>query len=157
MSAHALKIGNLTNSSNKEENYRNRDSRCEASAGSQYYSHMTEFAQSDAGGAPDPQLAAFVLLARFLGVPAEPDQIHHDRGTDPYDFDQLVRIAKRLHLGARRKRPGFAELARLPLPALVALDDGGAALLLKVDESGDLGARYMVLTPERERPQVLST
>lgn len=89
--------------------------------------------------AADEALASFVLLAKFLGMPAEPEQIHHDRGQGdkPYDFDDLIRIAKKLGLMARRRLSTFGDLAKLPLPALVALRDGGTAILLKVDESGE--------------------
>lgn len=101
-------------------------------------------------------LASFVLLAKFLGVPAEPGQIHHDRGQGdaPYTFDDLIRIAKKLDLIARRRRASVSELAKMPLPALVSLADGGTAILLKVDDSGETDLRHLILTPESERPAV---
>jgi ATP-binding cassette, subfamily B, bacterial HlyB/CyaB len=36
-----------------------------------------------------PSLACFVLLAKFLGVPADPEQIAHERGKgdDPYSLE----------------------------------------------------------------------
>ena len=106
----------------------------------------------------DPALASFVLLAQFLGVPAEPAQIHHDRGQGdrPYDFDDLIRVAKKLGLMARRKGAPMAELAKLPLPALIRLADGGTAVLLKIDDTGDAGTRYMVLEPGSQRPDIWS-
>ncbi|TIX51143.1 type I secretion system permease/ATPase [Alteraurantiacibacter aquimixticola] len=106
----------------------------------------------------DAALASFVLLAQFLGVPADPAQIHHDRGRgdDPYDFDDLTRIAKKLGLIARRKRAPLADLPKLPLPALVRLADGGTAVLLKIDDNTDTGARFMVLAPGSERPEIWS-
>ncbi|MBV7267554.1 type I secretion system permease/ATPase [Erythrobacter ani] len=106
----------------------------------------------------DSALAAFIILAQFLDVPAEPSQIHHDRGQGdrPYTFDDLVRIAKKLGLLARRKRIRFFDLAKHPLPALARLQDGGTAILLKIDESADSGDRYMVLLPDRHRPEVWS-
>ena len=106
----------------------------------------------------DAALASFVLLAQFLGVPAEPSQIHHDRGQGdrPYDFDDLVRVAKKLNLIARRKRAVPSEFSKLPLPALVALRDGGTAILLKVDDTSDTGVRHMVLKPDSQRPEIWS-
>lgn len=106
----------------------------------------------------DAALASFVLLAQFLGVPAEPVQIHHDRGQGdrPYDFDDLIRVAKKLGLIARRKHAAPPEFPKLPLPALVHLRDGGTAILLKVDESGDTGVRHMVLKPDSQRPEIWS-
>ena len=104
----------------------------------------------------DAALASFVLLAQFLGVPAEPAQIHHDRGRgdEAYDFNDLTRIAKKLGLMARRKRARLEDLPKLPLPALVALADGGTAILLKVDDTGEAGTRHMVLTLGSERPEI---
>lgn len=104
----------------------------------------------------DPALASFVLLAQFLGVPADPAQIHHDRGQGdaPYDFDGLVRVAKRLGLIAKRRSSTIIDLTKMPLPALFALADGGTALLLKVDDSGETGTRYMVMRPDQQRPEI---
>jgi subfamily B ATP-binding cassette protein HlyB/CyaB len=104
----------------------------------------------------DEALASFVLLAKFLGVPAEPEQIHHDRGQGdkPYDFDDLIRVAKKLSLIARRRKATLAELPRMPLPALVALRGGATGILLKVDDNPDTGARHLVLKGDSERPEI---
>jgi subfamily B ATP-binding cassette protein HlyB/CyaB len=107
-------------------------------------------------GAADETLAAFVLLAKFLEVPADPGQINHDRGKgdEPYTFDDLLRTARKLGLIARRRAAEFDDLDKLPLPALVALAGGGAAILLKIDRTAETGARYLVMPPGGDRPQV---
>lgn len=117
---------------------------------------MTESDNNPSAAPADTALASFVLLAQFLGIPAEPAQIHHDRGQGdrPYDFDDLVRIAKKLDLIARRKCVDLRELTRLPLPALVALTNGGTAILLKIEENSDTGNRYMILLPDDQRPEI---
>ncbi len=104
----------------------------------------------------DEALACFVILAQFLGTPAEPSQIHHDRGQgdQSYSFDDLTRIAKKLGLIARRKNARIRDFTKLPLPALVGLADGGTAILFKAEDSGDSGTRYMVLKPDQQRPEV---
>lgn len=104
----------------------------------------------------DSALSAFVILAQFLGVPAEPSQIHHDRGQGDrsYTFDDLVRIAKKLELIARRKKASLEEFGKLPLPALVRLQDESTAIILKTEEDADNGDRYLVLLPDRQRPDV---
>ena len=104
---------------------------------------------------PDPALACFVLLARFLGVPADPQQIAHDRGKgdDPYSLEDLSRIAKRLGLVSRIRRCDPDELARMPLPAVAPLGDGDAAVILKVEESG-AEPRVLVQHADRERPEI---
>ncbi len=86
---------------------------------------------------PDPALGCFVLLARFLGIPADPQQIGHDRGKGdaPYTLEDLSRIAKKLGLVSRIRRCEPDELARMPLPAVAPLSDGDAAVILKVEES----------------------
>jgi ATP-binding cassette, subfamily B, bacterial HlyB/CyaB len=112
----------------------------------------------EASAFADEALAGFVLLAGFLGVPADPAQIHHDRGKgdEPYSFDDILRVAKKLGLIARRRTAAAGDLTKLPLPALAALADGGTAILLKVDESGETGARYLVMPANAERPQIWS-
>ena len=106
----------------------------------------------------DQALASFVLLAQFLGTPADAAQIHHDRGQGdrPYDFDDLVRVAKKLGLIARRKSAVFADLPKLPLAALAQLVDGGTVILLKVEENTDTGPRFMVMGAGAERPEIWS-
>lgn len=110
---------------------------------------------ADHSPAIDSSLTCFVLLAKFLGTPAEPEQIRHERGQGdgPFTFNQLARVAKRLALVARRRTATRPELARLPTPLLIALADGGAALLLRADET-DEASRYLVQRPDAERPEI---
>jgi ATP-binding cassette, subfamily B, bacterial HlyB/CyaB len=106
----------------------------------------------------DPTLTGFTLLASFLGIPADAAQIHHDRGKgdEPYTFDDLLRVAKKLGLIARRRGANFGELKKLPLPALVTLADGGTAILLKIDDASENGLRYLVMLPGGGRPTIWS-
>lgn len=103
----------------------------------------------------DPALSAFVLVAKFLGMPAEPSQIIHDRGrgTAPFTFAELVRIGRRLGLVARTRRAEPAELGKLPTPTLLGTADDGTVILLKFDNSGD-EARYLIQRPDGLRPEV---
>jgi subfamily B ATP-binding cassette protein HlyB/CyaB len=119
---------------------------------------MTDSDDTPSAQPTDPALASFVLLAQFLGVPADAQQIHHDRGQGdrPYTFDDLIRVAKKLGLMARRKEASLAELPKLPLPALVRLNDDDTAILLKIDDSGENGVRHMVLRADGQRPEVWS-
>jgi len=82
----------------------------------------------------DPALACFVLLAKFLGLPADPEQIHHDRGQgeEPYTLEHLSRIGKKLGLIARLRSAKREELPKIPLPAILRTSDGGAIILLKI-------------------------
>ena len=91
----------------------------------------------------DFALASFIVLAQFLGVLAQWAQIHYDsgQGDRPYTFDDLVRVANKRELIARRKRATIAELHKRPLPGSVQLKDGSGVALLKIDESGEIGMR----------------
>lgn len=108
-------------------------------------------------GEVDPSLAAFVLLVKFLGLPADPSQILHDRGKGdaPLSLEDLSRTAKKLGLVARLRRASVAELRKLPLPALMGCADGGAVILLKVEDDS-LNPRYLVQHGNRAGPDIWS-
>jgi subfamily B ATP-binding cassette protein HlyB/CyaB len=109
-------------------------------------------------GHRDSLLACFILLARFLGVPADPRQIAHDRGRGeaPFTLEDLARVAKRLGLIARIRRAQADEVRKLPLPAIAELVDGNAAILLKVEEGAD-DPKILVQRGEGDRPEVWSS
>ena len=102
-----------------------------------------------------PSLACFVLLAKFLGTPADPEQIAHERGKgeDPYSLEDLARIAKRLDLIARIKDTKRAEVRKVPLPALAETVGGDAVIILKI-ENESLNPRYLIQRGDAERPEV---
>ncbi len=105
---------------------------------------------------PDPSLACFVLLAKFLGVPADPEQIAHDRGKglDPYSLEDLSRIARKLGLIARLRGGVLAaDLHKLPLPALITMPTEEAVILLRVEDDA-LSPRYLIQRGDAERPEV---
>ena len=104
-----------------------------------------------------PSLACFVLLAKFLGTPADAEQIAHERGKgeDPYSLEDLNRIAKRLDLIARIKSAPIAEFRKVPLPALAEVNGGDAVILLKIEDES-LKPRYLVQRGDAERPEVWS-
>jgi subfamily B ATP-binding cassette protein HlyB/CyaB len=107
--------------------------------------------------AADPALACFILLARFLGVPADPRQIGHDRGKgeDPYSLEDLSRISKKLGLIGRIRRCEAEQVHKLPLPAIAELGDGDAAILLKIEGESE-APRVLVQLGDSERPEVWS-
>lgn len=112
----------------------------------------------EAGVTPaDPALACFVLLARFLGTPADSRQIVHDRGKgeDPWSLEDLSRTAKKLGLIGRIRRSDPDDVRKLPLPAVAELADGDAALLLKVEDQGE-DPRILVQMGGSDRPEIWS-
>src|SRR3954454_12575941 len=101
----------------------------------------------------DSGLACFILLARFLGVPADARQIGHDRGKGdgPYSLEDLSAVAKKLGLIGRIRRAEADQLHKLPLPAIAELTDGDAAIVLKVEEDAE-NPRLLVQLGDTERP-----
>lgn len=95
--------------------------------------------ESDGNIQLDAGLECLVLVARFLGVPADPKQIAHDRGKgdDPYPLEDLSRIAKRLGLVGRIRRCPPGKISQMPLPAIADLADGDKAIILKIEDDTD--------------------
>ncbi len=113
-------------------------------------------AEEQAGGRPDdPALACFIVVAKFLGIAADPAQVLHERGRGdaPFTLAELARVAKRLGLVARTREAKRAELPKLPTPLLLATADGGTVLLLRAEENEE-GARYLIQRPDAERPEI---
>jgi ATP-binding cassette, subfamily B, bacterial HlyB/CyaB len=97
---------------------------------------------------PDPGLAALVMLLRFHGLGADPEQIRHRFGRGTIGIPEMLRCAKELGLKARARLATWERLASTPLPAIVALRDGGFLLLGKVGDGKDAGA-VAVSAPSR--------
>lgn len=104
-----------------------------------------------------PALNAFVLVARFLGVPADPAQIAHEQGiASAFSIEDLARAARRLNIVAKVQRSTARDLLKRPLPALAEIDEGSDALiLLKVEETGE-NPRYLVQRGDAEGPEIWS-
>src|ERR1051326_7097287 len=83
------------------------------------------------GAAPDTGLLALVMVLRFLGVPADPEQIRHQFGGVPISFPEMLRCAKQFQVKARAIATTWERLAATPLPAVAALRDGGFLVLGK--------------------------
>jgi subfamily B ATP-binding cassette protein HlyB/CyaB len=80
----------------------------------------------------DTGLGALALIAGYYRIAADPAQLGHELalGGRTAGADDLVRAAFLLGLKARMiKEPGATRLARLPLPAIIGLKDGGFAVL----------------------------
>lgn len=102
-------------------------------------------------------LLAFILTAKFLGIPADAGQIAHDRSDqgEDYRLEDLARIAKRLNIVAKLKTASFPSLTKLPLPALVEFKNVSAVILLKIDEQTD-GMRFLIQRGGGDRPEIWS-
>jgi subfamily B ATP-binding cassette protein HlyB/CyaB len=123
--------------------------------GAQKDNWQVEAVEPDSARQLDPALACFVLLARFLGTPADARQIAHDRGKgdSPYSLEDLLRITNKLGLVGRIRRCEATEIGKMPLPAIAGLIGGDAAVLLKVEEDSE-NPRVLVQHGDRERPDI---
>jgi ATP-binding cassette, subfamily B, bacterial HlyB/CyaB len=99
----------------------------------------------------DPGLATMVMLMRFQGVPAEPEQITHRFGGARIGVNEMLRCAKDFRLRARAVKSNWSRLAASPLPAIGCAADGGFFLIGKVADD-----QVLISDPAVGRPEVLS-
>src|ERR1700681_114482 len=99
----------------------------------------------------DTGLAALVMLLRFQGVAAEPDQIAHRFGRIPVGVNEMLRCAKDFRLKARVVKTNWARLTGSPLPAIGCLRDGGFLIVGKASED-----QVLVSDPSLGRPEMLT-
>src|SRR5262245_17934141 len=99
----------------------------------------------------DPGLLALVMLSRFHGVGADPEQIRHRLGRGTIGIPEMLRCAKELGLKARARLTPWERLASTPLPAIAALRDGGFLLLGKVGDG-----KALVQSPLSPRPIMMT-
>src|SRR3989442_3220525 len=104
--------------------------RCERSAA------MTPEQESQPGAAEvDTGLLSLLLLARYHGLAADPEQLRHQFGGDgrPLSESALLRAAKSLGFKAGVVPGDWARLTATPLPAMARLTDGRYLVLAKAD------------------------
>jgi len=99
----------------------------------------------------NPGLSALMMLLRFHGVGADPEQIRHRFGRGAIGIPEMLRCAKELGLKARARQTTWERLASTPLPAIAALRDGGFLLLGKVGEG-----KALVQSPLAPRPTMMT-
>src|SRR6476659_7451095 len=99
----------------------------------------------------DTGLACLVMLLRFHGVGAEPEQIRHQFGGVKIGAEEMLRCAKDLGIKGRVRRTTWPKLATTPLPAIACLREQGFVLLGK---TGD--GKAIIQSPLSPRPTLLS-
>jgi subfamily B ATP-binding cassette protein HlyB/CyaB len=100
----------------------------------------------------DSALASFVLVLSFLDRPADADALRHElgKGSERLDADDLVRLAKKVDVQARKVAAKPSQLARMPLPAIAQLRDGEFCVLLQVSPD-----KALIFRSNAERPEKL--
>jgi subfamily B ATP-binding cassette protein HlyB/CyaB len=99
----------------------------------------------------DPGLLALMMLLRFHGVGASPEQILHRFGVGTIGISEMLHGAKELGLKAQSRLTSWDRLINTPLPAIAALRDGGFLLLGKVGED-----KALVQSPLSPRPTMMT-
>ena len=107
--------------------------------------------QQDAGR--DSALASLVLLLSFLDRPADPQQLRHllGKGSAPLDADDVVRLARKLDVQARKTQAKPSALDGMPLPAIAVTNAGEFLVLLQVSPE-----KALVFRAGSERPEALA-
>lgn len=101
----------------------------------------------------DTGLASLTLVARFLGVAAEPAAIAHDlalSGSMATSLD-LLRAAKRLGLKAKQLAREPLALHPLPLPAIACSREGEFVVVARADETS-----VLLQHPRKAQPEKLA-
>ena len=99
----------------------------------------------------DTGLIALVMLMRFQGVAAEPEQIDHRFGRARIGVTEMLRCAKDFRLKARVLSSRWSRLSAVSLPAIACLRDGTFVIVGKI--SAD---EILISDPSLGRPQVLA-
>ena len=110
------------------------------------------------GGLPrqsvaDTGLVAFVLLARFHGVGADPAQLKHQflQGEEIFDVPKMLRAAKAIGLKARNRVTTWERLELVTFPAIARMRDG--SFLIVGRKTAD---QLLVQDPRTPRPSAMT-
>jgi subfamily B ATP-binding cassette protein HlyB/CyaB len=108
------------------------------------------FVQTEKPASAESGLAALVLLLRFHGVGADPEQIRHHFG-DAIGVPEMLRCAKQFGLKARTFRSSWQRLSKTPLPGIAMLSDGSYLIVGKASDD-----QILVQNPLLSRPILMS-
>src|SRR4051794_36343620 len=112
---------------------------------------MTTEVEPKSAAAVDTGLVALVMVLRFLGVPADPEQIRHQFGGVPLGVTEMLRCAKQFQVKARAIKTSWERLAATPLPAIAGLREGGFLLLGKAVDD-----KVLVQSPGSPKPSFMT-
>lgn len=99
----------------------------------------------------DPGLLALLIMMRYQGVAADPEQLRHRLGSGRIGVTDMLRCAKDFGLKARAFDTNWTRLARTAMPALAVLRDGSFLILGKLGDD-----KILVQTPSEPRPKTLT-
>ncbi|WP_299734241.1 type I secretion system permease/ATPase [uncultured Endozoicomonas sp.] len=101
----------------------------------------------------DTGIHCLVMLAKFHGVAAEAEQLHHQFGRADAALDDtaMLRAAKSLKLKARKIKVTMDQLVDLPLPAIARQVDGSYFIIARVHEG-----KALIQSPLKQSPEAVS-
>jgi len=99
----------------------------------------------------NPGLTVLVILLRFHGIGADPEQLRHRFEHGTIGVPEMLRCAKELGLKARSYKTKWERLATTPLPGIAVLRGGGYLILGKV-----AGDKAVVQSPLSPRPTFMT-
>lgn len=101
----------------------------------------------------DSAISCLVMLARFHGLAAQPEQLKHQFGDSntPLFETGILRAAKSLKLRSRVITASIDQLQDLPLPAMARGSDGHYFIIARVYEG-----KALIQNPMKHAPETLS-
>lgn len=101
----------------------------------------------------DAAVTCLVMLARFHGLAAQPEQVRHHLGdaSQPIAAVDILRAAKFLKLKARHVKIGAEKLQDLPLPAIARHPDGHYFIIARFHDG-----KALIQDPLKDKPETVS-
>jgi len=98
-------------------------------------------------------LLSLVLLARFHGVAADPNQLMHEfaQSNQAFGMTEVMLAAKKLNLHVKKISTNVKRLDRTPLPAMMTTRNGKYFVLAKAEND-----QILIQDPSKETPNILT-
>jgi subfamily B ATP-binding cassette protein HlyB/CyaB len=98
----------------------------------------------------DSGAGALAIALQLLGLPADPAEFLHQRGTDHLDDMDLVRIARRFPVRVKLLSLTLQQARKAPTPFLAHTKSGRWIVIARID-----GDKVLIQDPQIQAPQVI--
>ena len=100
----------------------------------------------------DAGLQCLITIAVYYGIPAQEKQLKHVMGLEGKntDTDDVIRIARKLKLKAKKAYISLNRLKDVTLPAILKSKEGSFFIIAKCDSE-----KAVILYPEKKAPEVI--
>ena len=107
---------------------------------------------TESGAGVDPNLSdsglmCLIMMAGLHGIAADPAQLKHAHGQEPFGVQTVLLAAKRLGMTAKLVKQPPDRLALAPLPAVASDQEGRFFILARVDASNLDAPRVLIQRP----------